>query len=423
MDGTTISSRESVEPLRQFHERRQKLLPNRKTTVIVVVNRLDQVGNTDDRQRVIEAARALFGDLALEVVGLSAKEAFEAVVSGDRHRMESSGFVELLAAIERHFGEDAALEERQLGLQEVFGETAQVIKHYLQVLKQDKQARSRQLKYLREDMAIYEKRFEEALDDALRSFRSATTKRITSTPVVDLLSIEPPEERQAYIEQVLIRTDELNLKLREWHAQIQSTLAEEAHRLVRQSRSPSPLDALLMEDEPLPEVDLGTVDFQSAVAWQSSIGSNNEALYWTIGVSLASGVLLGAALGPLALLAGPIARLLGFGPSPAPTQKEVAQRVRASLFDALDELLDKARATALDVLSRQMNEFHKALKTTLADRPFERHHGPRELLRERELLLKQCLDSLQAPIAKPHLGHLVVAHVTQGGHTSRRSVG
>lgn len=423
VDGTTISSRESFEPLREFHERRQKLLPNHKTAVIVVVNRLDQVASTDDRRRVIEAARALFGDLALEVVGLSAKEAFEAVVSCDRHRMESSGFLELLAAIERHFGEDAALEERQLGLQEVFGETAQAIEHYLKVVQQDEQARSQQLKYLREDMAMHEKRFEEALEGALRSFRSATAKRLTSTTVMHLLSIKPAEERQAYIEQVLIPIDDLNLKLKEWHAEVRSTLADEAHRLVRQSRSPSPLDGLLMEDGLLPEVDLGTVGLQGAVAWQGAVGSANDELSWIIGVSLASGVLLGAVLGPLALLAGPIARLLGFGPTLAPPQREVVQRVRASLFGALDEVLNKARATALEVLNRQMHEFYESLKTALADRPFERHHGPRKLLGERESLLKQCLESLQAPIAKPHLGHLVVAHGTQGAHTVGRSVG
>lgn len=106
LDAVAISSGGSARMLEELNDSISKLGNKRSAadSMIAVLNRIDLVAESEeDKNKVIESAREIYGDIFKTIIPYSAKQAFESLENNDKELEMKSGKLELLYEIHQKF--------------------------------------------------------------------------------------------------------------------------------------------------------------------------------------------------------------------------------------------------------------------------------------------------------------------------------
>jgi regulator of sigma D len=390
LDATKISAQKSREMMDELNMSLEQV-GGRTDNIIAVLNSVDKVrkiGGEEAVAAVTAEAKRLFGDLFQEIIPISAKEALDGILAGDKELIVRSGIIQLHHVIQSHFFSKAQMiqtESKIVGLKSVCHQFGKESAQYQSRVGRDLRAFDKRSEDF--DTAYNEliKKIEKGNGQFLNKYRSKVIDNIENR-TERLFDFNSESQQKSYLESSIFEMSSLTAELK----QLQANYAEMIKEFYKyyapkaifkeyEHLSLGQLPATLQDDAAI-KLETGNVDFD------------------TSGLSVLSGAgmfLAGAlVLGPLGLVLAGIASALGLAKWIAVKMK--LSGLKSDLRSALYELVGKLEDEILEVVNPQLTNVYDSIEEIRSD-TYASLHGNRD---ETERLVEQ-LEELQKQMASP----------------------
>ncbi|SDO87712.1 Dynamin family protein [Paenibacillus sp. yr247] len=401
LDATKISAQQSRQMLDELNESIAQI-GGRTNNIIAVLNSIDKVRKTGGEAAVdsiVKEAHGLFGDLFQEIVPISAKEALDGIMSGDRALVEQSGIVRLQQIIQSRFLVKAQViqtESKALGLWNVCHLFGQERSEYEDRLERDRLKFDTLADEFREAYQELSSKIKKDIKRFLDRYKSKVLPNIESR-AERLFDFDQESEQKAYIESSIF---DMNKLTGEELPQLQSKFADriQAFYLYHSPKS------VFREYEHLTVGQLSIVLRDQAASWLETGNIDLD----TSGLSFASGtgmlVTAGFLLGPLGLILAGIASAFGLVKWIALKMKMPG--IKKDLRSTLDSMIDKLEVELLAIVNAQLESIFNQVEE-IRNRTYTLLHGQRNEKERIQAFLQELQETITDPVPKLHIKDVI----------------
>jgi len=242
LDATTLASGEANKLIENLEES-MELIGGKVDNVIAVLNSIDLVksnGGEEQVQKVLNKAQEIYGDIFLDIVPISAKEAVEGLENNDFKTYQKSGLPQLRSSIERNFARSAARiksKSKLNGLKGYLRDINQLIKPYKKRLKKDEKRRKKLEEQLNSEIKHQRKKIISLLDNYMDNYYAQVESNIESRAekLFDF-SEEEKEKAKSYIKNKIFDRADLKDKLNELQKRYEKILNMSYKKMARKSQ-------------------------------------------------------------------------------------------------------------------------------------------------------------------------------------------
>ncbi|MFF3925918.1 dynamin family protein [Paenibacillus lactis] len=407
LDATTISARKSREMMDKL-EQALSDVGGRTDNMIAVLNSIDKVrksGGEEAVQSVTEQANHIFGDIFKQIVPLSAKEALDGLLTGDRELIERSGIIRLHQVIHSHFLPEAQrmqLVSKQVGLRNVCYQLGQEAAKYQTRLEQDLNTFIKGSEAFQENLNVLIQKIDKSNQHFFEKYISKVNRNI-ETKAELLFDYNEAAQQQSYLESSIFQLGWLKREVeklrRKYAAMLQEFYDYHAPKAVFKEYVHLSIDKLPtnLRQEVQLQVDTQSFDFDA-----SSLSFLSGA-----GMFVAGGLVLG----PLGLVLAGIASVLGLAKWLAVKMK--LSGLKQELHQTLVTIIEKMEAEMIDSLNSQLEDISNRIQgiryTTFAEL-----HGDIQDSEELLELLVELRSRMSSPDGDLHIKQLLIDLFQEG---------
>lgn len=407
LDATTISGRQSREMLDEL-EQALTNVGGRTDNMIAVLNSMDKVrknGGEEAVRSVTEQANRLFGDIFKQIVPLSAKEALEGLLIGDREIIERSGIIELHQVIHSTFLPEAQkiqLMSKQAGLRNVCYQLEEEALEYQARLEQDLDQFNRGSDTFEEDFNKLVQKIEKGNQHLFEKYISKVGRNIEAKAEL-LFDYSDAAQQQSYLETSIFQLGWLKSEVGKLHKKYAGMLQDfydyHAPKAVFKEYEYLSVDKLptQLRQEVQLRVDSQSFDFDaSGLSFLSGAG-----------MFMAGGLVLG----PLGLVLAGIASVLGLAKWLAVKMK--LSGLKQELHQTLAKVVEKMEAEMIDSLDSQLEDISTRIQE-IRQTTFAELHGDRQDAEKQIELLDELRDRMSSPDGNLHVKQLLIDLFQEG---------
>lgn len=409
LDATKIASKQSKEMIDELEKSLEKV-GGKTDNIIAVVNRMDAIrknGGEQAVQAVLKDVHKIFGSYFNKILPISAKEAFDGILSNDTALVEQSGMLQLQNEIKTNFLKNARkiqLSSKITGYKQVVHQLTDPehpIQKYINRLKADLSDFSKRQANIKKKYKEKKEAYEENLQDIIDEFESDLRVRVESNAET-LFDLESEDSRKDYIKNQILKFDllenELQSFVKYWKNDLNSTLKimqKEAvfteykfidpYKLVKNSEIISKASTKNLSIE----LSNGTID-----TGELSVASG--AGFAFVGAMI---------LGPVGLLLGGITGALGINKGIAKFFK--SGKLKRQLNEAAAEQLGNIQENILNEIEKLAQQGEKNVLQVL-NATFQELHGKSKNNKNVQNVFREFYDCLKKPIVYPDFQMLLI---------------
>ncbi|MGB6406687.1 MAG: dynamin family protein, partial [Planococcus donghaensis] len=379
LDATKIASKQSKEMIDELEKSFEKV-GGRTDNIIAVVNRMDSIrknGGEQAVQAVLKDVQKIFGSYFNKILPISAKEAFDGILSNDTVLLEQSGMLQLQNEIKTNFLKNAQkiqLSSKITGYKQVvyqLNDHEHPIQKYIKRLKVDLSDFSKKQSNIKKKYKEKKEAYEENLQEIMDEFESDLRIRVESNAET-LFDLESEESRKDYIKNQILKFELLETELQKfvkyWKKDLDLTLKTmqkeavfteykfiDPYKLVKHSEIISKASTKNLNFE----LSNGTID-----TGELSVASG--AGFAFIGAMILGpiGLLLGGITGALGINKG-IAKLFKSGKLKRQLNEAAAEQlatIQENILIEIEKLAEQGEKNVLQVLNATFQELHAKSK-------------------------------------------------------------
>jgi len=398
LDARMISGRQSKKMLDEL-EQALRQIGRRPNNIIGVLNRMDLIAQKD-RSAVTREAERIFSRHFLEIVPLSAKQAYDAAVTGNENLLEESGLTALVRAIKERFLSRAVQLQHQskvTGLKGYVNDAHRETRDYVELLEQHRDKRNDLTTELTLELKVFKERMNARLEGMLTTYEREVRLNIELL-AEELFELEKNSARNRFVRQKIFQehqvkeisktmTPAIFTEAKQIFSEFYPKCIFSQYRYLKPSTLPA---ELAVGQLTMPSASVAADDFDTSVG------------QWVSGIAV--GGIAAAILGPVGLVIGALA-LTGIGK--AFIQRLQLSNLKSRFSGELDDVLARIRKEIGKQISGSSREVHSRL-TNARDTSFSELHGPANKSHKVVKLLQSIQSVADEPFVQPTVQHLIV---------------
>lgn len=294
LDATSIASGANAKILAEIQHSLDKVGGN-TDNIIGVLNKIDEIedkNGVEKARQVYEEAQSIYGKYFTNIVPISAKKAYDGIITNNKELINQSNINELIKIIQFKFqqkAQEVIIDSTNNSLNIIIKECSELISTYKNELISKDEERIKKKKLV--ELETNKKRIEvkKQIDKIFEEYVQGAKERVEYHAQL-IMDIESDEEKRTYIENNIIKSEELLEKLIFFEKDIKISYKKMYNYLSQQSYFNESEDISISN---LKEMSQSNIKFDEIKQEDYSFNLEGTSLLSSIGISTISALILG----------------------------------------------------------------------------------------------------------------------------------